>query len=67
MPRGRKAGWSERGESGGRKKVATEEKTPFKHLSIYCSVEEVEQIKAIAKAKNKPVGRLLVESVLQNK
>lgn len=34
---------------------------PFKHLSIHCSPEEVEMIKAKAEKAGKAVGRYLID------
>ena len=38
-----------------------EVRKPFKHLSIHCSPEEVEMIKAKAEKAGKPVGRYLID------
>lgn len=56
---GRKAGWSERGEGGGRPKKAAGE--GVKHLSISILPADLEMIKEKAEKAGKPVSRFIVE------
>lgn len=58
---GRKAGWSERGESGGRPATGKEYKT----ISIAASPEEIEQIRQQAKSAGKSVSRYVVDIILK--
>lgn len=54
-------------EGAGRPKGSTKEThKPFKHLSIHCSPEEVEMIKAKAEKAGKPVGRYLIDLAKNN-
>ncbi len=58
---GRKAGWSERGEAGGRPMTGKEYKT----ISIAASPEEIEQIRQQAKLAGKSVSRYVVDIILK--
>lgn len=58
MPRGRKPGWSERGEGGGRK--ATGRIKQFVTTSVSGSPEEIAMIKRKAAAAGKTVSRFVI-------
>lgn len=70
MPRGRKPGWAERGEKGGRPKGSYKEesekgrKTLFKSFTVSCHPEEYIKIKELSEQSGKTVSRFLVESVI---
>lgn len=70
--RGRRKGWSERGENGGRPKgsrnaAPKKERKQFKTFSISCSEQEYETIKALALRNGLTVSRLLVGAVINRK
>ena len=56
---GRKAGWSERGEGGGRPKKAAGE--GVRHLSISILPADLEMIKEKAERAGEPVSRFIVK------
>ena len=58
---GRKSGWSDRGERGGRPATGKEYKT----LSIATTPDEIEQIKQQASSAGKSVSRYIIDIVLQ--
>ena len=58
---GRKAGWSERGEAGGRPATGVRRVS----FSVSCQPEELETIKLLASQAGKPVSRYLVDLALE--
>ena len=62
MAQGRKSGWSERGEEGGRPK--TGRITQFKSFSVSCYPQEYEKLKEIAANEGVSMSRLLIDTVL---
>lgn len=59
---GRKAGWSERGEGGGRPKGI---KVHYKTLSISLKEEEAEKLRGLADASGKSLSRFIYESIVK--
>ena len=58
---GRKSGWSDRGERGGRPATGKE----YKNHSIAATPDEIEQIKQQASSAGKSVSRYIIDIVLQ--
>lgn len=57
---GRKAGWKERGEAGGRKPTGVKRVS----FSVSCQPEELEAVKAAAARSGKTVSRFLLDLAL---
>ncbi len=69
MPRGRKPGWAERGESGGRPKGsftgdAPGRKTPYESFTVSGHPEECALVKRLAKEAGKSVSRYVLDLIL---
>ena len=71
MPRGRKKGWAERGEKGGRPKGSFKEGAAgrvkkFKTFSVACSEEEYQKVKEKASQSGLTVSRFLIDTALND-
>ena len=50
---------------GGRKKLPPEEKKIYKNITISGTVEELKQLKQLAKDNKKTVSRFVIENILK--